>query len=247
MPFAQDIADSAAGYLVAVPVAADGVCDICHGAPNPGYRRCFSCATTSAQVAHPVANVVPISLYEVGGQLHHVLRGYKDSADHDVRAQFSLIVAALLTSFLRRHGNCVADAAGAAWDLATTVPSSGDRELPHPLDRAIQLSPWLWSQCHPLLAKGAGHVRHNQADERAYVVTEEVFGRQILILDDTFTTGASLQSAASALTAAGARVIGAVPIGRVVNPGFNAQAGTLWGRATASAFDFDRCCLCTNR
>ncbi len=247
MPSAQDLADSAAGYLVPVPAVADGVCDICHGAPNPGHRRCFSCAETSAQVAHPVANVVPISLYQVGGQLHDVLRRYKDGPDPIVRYQFSLIVAALLTCFLRRHGTCVAEAAGESWDLATTVPSSRDRELPHPLDRAIQLSPWLRSQCRPLLAKGGGDVRHNRADDRAFVVTEEVRGRQILILDDTFTTGASLQSAASALTAAGARVIGAVPIGRVINPGFNAQAGTLWARAIASAFDFDRCCLCATR
>ncbi len=247
MPSAQELADSAAGYLVPVPAAADGVCDICHGAPNPGHRRCFSCAETSAQVAHPVANVVPISLYQVGGQLHHVLRGYKDGPDPTVRYQFSLIVAALLASFLQRHGTCVAEAAGESWDLVTTVPSGRGRELPHPLDGAIELSPWLRSWCHPLLAKGGGDVRHNHADEQAYVVTEEVLGLRILLLDDTYTTGAALQSAASALSAAGARVIGAVPIGRVIHPEFNEQTRRLWGRATASAFDFERCCLCANR
>ena len=246
MPSAQDLADSAAGYLVAVPPVGDGVCDLCHGAPNPGYRCCFSCAETFGQVSHPVATVVPISLYQIGGQLHHVLRGYKDSPDYAVRAQFSLIVAALLTRFLWRHGKCLAAAAGESWDLVTTVPSSRDRTLPHPLDRAIQLSTWLRSQSRPVLAKGAGDVRHNQADEGGYVVTQEVRGRQILLLDDTYTTGASLQSAASALAAAGARVVGAVPVGRVINPEFNAQAKSLWGRATAFPFDFERCCVCAD-
>ena len=242
---AQGVTDSAAGYLTTVPLVSDGVCDICHGAPSVGYRRCFSCAETYGQVARPVPTVVPISLYQIGGQLHHALRGYKDNHDPGVRAQFSLLVAALLTRFLSRHGDCVARAAGAAWEVATTVPSSRNRPLPHPLDRAIQLSPWLRDQCHPLLARGAGEVRHNQAGERAFMVTEDVRGRQLLLLDDTFTTGAALQSAASALAVAGAQVVAAVVVGRVIDPGFSTPAYELWSRASAVPFDFERCCLCS--
>ena len=245
MPTAQDLTDSAAGYLTPVPQVSEGVCDVCHGAPSAGYPRCFSCAETCRQVAHPVQRVVPISLYQIPGQLHHVLRGYKDNPDAAVRARFSLIVAALLTRFLSRHGDCVAKAAGGAFELATTVPSSGERPLPHPLDQAIQRSPWLSRQCRPLLARGHGDLGHNRASELAFMVTEEVRGRRVLLLDDTFTTGASLQSAASALTVAGAQVVAAVPVGRVINPEFNAESGELWSTAAATAFDFERCCLCS--
>jgi hypothetical protein len=244
LPTAQDLTDSAAGYLTTVPLVSDGVCDICHGAPNLGYRRCFSCAESYRQVARPVPIVVPISLYQIGGQLHHVLRGYKDNPYPGVRARFSLIVAALLTRFLARHGNCVAKAADAAWELATTVPSGRDRPGLHPLDQAIQLSPWLRDQCPPVLARGAGDVRHNRAGDRAFMVTEDVRGRHVLLLDDTFTTGAALQSAASALAVAGAQVVAAVVVGRVIDPGFSAPAHELWSSVETIPFDFERCCLC---
>ncbi len=242
---AQEVADSAAGYLTTVPMVSDGVCDICHGAPNVGYRRCRSCAETYTQVARPVPIVVPISLYQLGAQLHHVLRGYKDNRDPEVRARFSLVVAALLTRFLSRHSACVARAAGSSWEVATTVPSSRNRPLPHPLDGAVQLSPWLRDRCRPLLARGAGEVRHNRAGERAFVVTGDVRGRHLLLLDDTFTTGAALQSAASALAGAGARVVAAVVVGRVIDPGFSTPASQLWSRVAMVPFDFERCCLCS--
>lgn len=70
-------------------------------------------------------------------------------------------------------------------------------------------------------------------------------GRHVLLLDDTFTTGAALQSAASALAVAGAQVVAAVVVGRVINPEFSAQAGELWRSAAATPFDFERCCLCS--
>ena len=221
------------------------MCDICHGAPNVGYRRCRSCAETCSQVARPVPIVVPISLYQLGGQSHRVLRAYKDSRDPEVRARFSLVVAALLTRFLSRHGACVARAAGSAWEVATTVPSSRNRPPPYPLDGAVQLSPWLRDRRRPPLARGAGEVRHSRADERAFVVTGEVRGRHLLLLDDTFTTGAALQSAASALAGAGARVVAAVVVGKVIDPGFSTPASQLRRRAAAVPFDFERCCLCS--
>lgn len=243
MPSARDLSDSAAGYLVAVPQVAAGVCQLCHGASNPGYGLCFSCDQTCGQVDHPVRQVFPISLSQTGEQLHHVLRGYQDNPDPAVRARFSLIVAALLTRFLVRHGSCVAAAAGGRWEMATTVPSRGKRPPPHPLDVAIGLSPWLSAQGRPRLARGAADIGHNRASDGAYLVTEEVAGRRLLLLDDTFTTGASLPSAASALATAGAQVVAAVVVGRFMRPDFSAAA-ELWSRARASAFDFERCCVC---
>jgi hypothetical protein len=62
----------------------------------------------------------------------------------------------------------------------------------------------------------------------------------LLLLDDTFTTGARLQSAASALQLAGARMAGAVVVDRFVNPEYCAL---LLKRARARPYDFGRCCL----
>ncbi len=67
----------------------------------------------------------------------------------------------------------------------------------------------------------------------------------MLIIDDVFTTGAAVQSAASALSLAGARVSGACVLGRYIKPDYSEAARQLWERAVArKPFRFGRCCLC---
>ena len=66
----------------------------------------------------------------------------------------------------------------------------------------------------------------------------------MLLVDDTFTTGAEVQSAASALQAAGATISAAVVIGRYINPDFSQATQNLWEQAQSRPFRFERCCLC---
>lgn len=42
-------------------------------------------------------------------------------------------------------------------------------------------------------------VDHNKADDDAFTVSRPLSGERVLLIDDTLTTGARLQSAASAL------------------------------------------------
>lgn len=239
----SDFTDPYIGTLTAPPPSGDSVCDVCHGAPNPGFSRCYSCSQTTAQVTHPVELVVPISLYEIPGQLHHVLRNYKDGYTQEIRSALRPRVAALLWRFLSTHEEHLVEAAGAEWNIITSVPSSGEREGPHPLESAIALAPPLAEHYQPTLERGDGSLGHNSASDTGYVVAGDVTGGNLLLVDDTFTSGARIQSAASALTLAGANVLAAVPIGRVINPAFNAATVALWEAARATPFDFDVCCL----
>lgn len=118
--------------------------------------------------------------------------------------------------------------------------------MPHPLERAIQRSPYLHGQFEPLLVRAEGPLSHRQASDRAFAVTQDLRGRRILLLDDTFTTGAALQSAASCLAQAGAKVVAAVVVGRIITPDFSPEANSLWRRMARHMFDFERCCLCAN-
>ncbi len=70
----------------------------------------------------------------------------------------------------------------------------------------------------------------------------DVNAARVLVLDDTFTTGARAQSAASALALAGATPIAIVPGTRYVKPGWVAS-GALLKRAGALSYSFDYCCV----
>jgi orotate phosphoribosyltransferase len=71
----------------------------------------------------------------------------------------------------------------------------------------------------------------------------DVRGSRVLLLDDTYTSGAAVQSAASALQMAGAHVVAAVVVGRYVKPDFSDDTRALWDEVMSTAFTFDSCCL----
>lgn len=208
-----------------------------------GFAVCYSCYQTCSQVSAPCKLVVPISLSRVGEQWHHVLRTYKSAAPLAVRQRFRVQLAATLGRFLEQHRHCIEARAGLTWDCITVVPSSQDRTPPHPLLDALSMITGWDETVEDLLAKGDAALGHNHADDRGYKVTRQVQGQNVLLVDDTFTTGARMQSAASALTLSGATVVAGVCAARVVNPDYNDVAKLLWDTASRQPFSFDVCCL----
>jgi predicted amidophosphoribosyltransferase len=244
MATAADITDPLIRTYTRVLPVQPGICDLCHGAPGVGWERCWSCAHAVGQVSRPIELVLPISLTELLGQLHHVLRSYKrDDYPEAVRVAFRVQLGALLARFLAAHGDCIRQAAGEEWDIITIVPSSKGRAGVHPLESVVQVFRSLSDLYQPLLASGPDPADHNQASDEAYVITTDVRGLRVLLIDDTFTSGARLQSAASTLQLAGALVVAAVPIGRVINAGFSAESAAALAKAKERPFDFGVCGL----
>ncbi len=68
-----------------------------------------------------------------------------------------------------------------------------------------------------LLKRSAGNVNARTFDRHKYEPTRPLAGASVLLIDDTWTTGANAQSAAAALKRAGAGPVGAVVIGRHLN------------------------------
>lgn len=223
-----------------VPPAGEGVCALCHASARPGKRVCYSCFRTSAQVTMPAERVVPISLYRTGDDLWHALRRYKDGRDAGLRRRLRGDLARLLAGFLRAHLGCVAPAAGPEWRV-TVVPPTRRRFRRHALERVVRRSPWLRRRYLRTLATVRAPT-HGAASDGAFRVVRPVAGLQLLVVDDTFTTGASVHSAVSALRRAGATVAGVVVIGRVVNPDANPAEGALWGAASRTPWRLNRCC-----
>ena len=246
MATVRDVALPLATICTSVPLAAPGICERCHNCPSPGWSLCWSCERVEGQLSKPCALVVPISLYEVGYQLHYQLLHYK-GANPDLARDFTIKTAALLGYFLQLHGSCIATAAGGPWDVITSVASStGDRVGQHPLATAITMVPQLREQYEPLLQRGSTEITHTVASDDGFVASRPLTNERVLLVDDTFTAGARAQSAASALNNAGGEVIAIVPIGRVITPGFSEHVAEYWKRQTQSVFSFDDCCVGTH-
>jgi hypothetical protein len=134
-------------------------------------------------------------------------------------------------------------AADGPWDVITSVPSSIEREDEHPLVTAINMVPTLREQYEPLLKRGTAELGHNVANDNAFQPLRQLTGERVLLIDDTFTSGARAESAASALNIAGAAVAAIVPIGRVITPGWSEQTGGFWRQQVRLVYDFEQCCV----
>jgi hypothetical protein len=244
MPTVEEFTDPYAAAYTPPPYIGSGVCDVCHGAPLTGDARCWSCRQTTQSASRPVELVVPISLYELGGQLHTVLKDYKRSTDSTVRDRHRLQVAATLHRFLRDHGDHIRAAAGGDWDTITIIPSKQSGREPHALEQVIMMGRSIRALYRPLLEPWEPDtIGRAVASDRGFRATTSVRGLRVLMLDDTFTSGATFQSAASALALAGATVVAGVVIGRVIHPEFSEETRELWDAQDAIPFDFTVCCL----
>lgn len=232
-----------------VPAAGPGVCPVCHSGTPPGRPLCHSCALTMSQVSRPTRHVVPVSLYETPGQLWRLLRHYKDGPAA-ARGLLTVQVAAILGRFAARHLPCLAGLLGGPPDVVISVPSTrgGQRPGPHPLQAAVTAVTSLGRLHQPLLAPGPASglaaSGHNLAGDTTFRVTAALAGERVLLIDDTFTTGARLQSAASALRLAGASEVAALTVGRVIWPGRNPACRRIWEESSATRFSFEHCCVC---
>ena len=218
------------------------VCGTCFNF-TAGYTRCYACAHSQ-----PVLNaLVPISYSVAGEQLHHALASYK-RLNGDVARRLGAILAAILWRFLAEHEHCLAAAAGIErFDLITTVPS-GDRarDAHHPLRRIVgELVGPTSARYERVLRRSATEVEPRAFDRTKFVATRPLGGTAVLLVDDTWTTGASAQSAAAALKAAGAGPIAAIVIGRHLNREWHENDRRL--RGISHPFDWTRCALCAGR
>jgi hypothetical protein len=228
------------GNFMLGPRRGPDVCGVCFNFTN-GYERCYACAHGELWLDV----VCPISYSVAREQLHRALWGYK-RLEGEAARRLTVELAAVLWRHLARHEPCVAQAAGldGGFDLVTTVPSvDREREEHHPLRHIVgDLVGPTRDRHETLLRRSAKPVECRAFDGGKYEPTRRTSGSSVLLIDDTWTTGASAQSAAAALKTAGAGPVAAVVIGRHLNREWHENDRRL--RGITRPFDWTRCALC---
>jgi len=238
-----EFTDGLADDLVPMAPDAADVCPVCRAGKAPSWETCSSCERTLAQVAHPCRTIIPVSYYtkpeadEPASPFRDAMHGYKDAETAQDRLDFSLVVGGVLVRYLVEQGDALAQHFG-EWDEVVTIPSTRTpppsalaRVLADSFSEHIQ-SPVEW------LKPGPGEMRWVQASEDGFVTTVDVEGVRVLLIDDTFTTGARMQSAAHALQAAGATVVCGMTVSRKIRVNDTYRTVDLWARQSSTRFSF---------
>jgi hypothetical protein len=184
-------------------------CVVCRGPLRPGYTRCYQCTQQHLLGAGLLADVVaPVSYAVRGSAFALALWQYKCGWR---RAEEFMLT--LLLAYLHDHGPCVWRRAGMpAPARLAVVPSGFGRPGAHPLLRLV--APYLRIPLVSLTMRGGEQGRDLNAGR---FVAGPVAGEDVLLLDDTWVSGASAQSAAVALKLAGAARVAIVVLGRHLN------------------------------
>ena len=217
---------------------------------------CFACRWVGRRLGRPLAPVFPVRLCPLPGPLYTVLLGYKESPVSEARARFTPMVRQIAAGFVGEHASCLASGARGPLDVVCAVPSSA-RPSGSPLEavdglgRAVgSLTDACWLP--GLLERGPSPVGHMRPHPDAYAVSRpapELRGRRVVLLDDTYVSGARAQSAAVALRAGGADAVVVLVLGRVLRPDRSPRhAAFLWANSRPPGSDdaaaIQPCCRC---
>lgn len=248
MPTVEDLSDHYANFMISPGPEGPGRCAVCWTPCSAQYRTCLVCGRQPEYLDL----VLPITFSIDGGPMHNALRGYKDGwsgdASDQLKNRYTSQLAAVLTRFARAHESCASRRLGVVrFDVVSIVPSDS------PERQRLQ---WMVETgCRPLrdrferlLEPTAVAAAGKHFDTERYRAKRQIAPESaVLLIDDTWTSGASAQSAAAALRTAGASRIALIVLGRHIQPAWEPTYGS--GVTNADVlkrpppWSWDRCAL----
>lgn len=228
------------GRLLTIANVGAHRCQFCYGPVGPDFPRCYPC---NREVRPHLAGLFCTS-YSTRDGLEPLIWGLKDNEQRWLARP----LGSLLNTVLERHWKHLAAAFGPV-DMLVPVPSHPTVRSGYDHVRSIVVpyhdSEWARGRLAlDVLVRTRADRDGRMIDPTLFAVPDValVAGQRIALLDDTFTRGATLASAAAALQAAGAAAVIGVTIGRQLNLGYTLTPA-LHSAQRTEPFDFEVCAL----
>ncbi|OTA27299.1 hypothetical protein B9G54_01910 [Alloscardovia macacae] len=203
----------------------DHLCPSCSGLKSEKYKECFTCISLQKQALQlngGLADATYFGFYAVKGtQMYRTMFQYKIPRMNDVR-----IVASILEDTFITHYDDFIQEMGESPTAWATIPSQTDSRRygrPHPL-RIIAKSifsqigiPEVILECDSAKSDYSGNRRGYSPDIFHVSGGVDETNGHVLLIDDSWTTGHSIQSAAGALKQSGIQRVTAFCIARIID------------------------------
>ncbi len=192
------------------------VCRLCLGAVSGTYDRCFNCNELLRRSQAPQSlqgRVIPMSIARNPGTWYSILQSYKKGAWQE----YAPVVASLAYEWLTVHTFDVESLLGGPIDLFTIVPSKRagvtyDSQL---LRLALSIvTPIAERMAVTLKCVNPAAYGRTKYSPEIFETLPVAAGKRIVLIEDTWITGATAVSAAGALLNGGARAVVITPIAR---------------------------------
>lgn len=206
------------GYLRNAVLESHVTCAVCATPIRPEFDLCQRCHRDRQQFGEELADlVVPVFYGIKGEQSGYQMHSYKDLIAPTPRHRNQLSV--LLLAALGLHGECIQDRLGHEIEAWAIVPSARlDRIGEHPLRVVTRQTCLRLPEIELATRSGADLDARVTSAERFAVTTGDAAHRHVLLIEDTWTTGAKCQSAALALRRADAASVTILALARWLKP-----------------------------
>lgn len=197
----------------------DHLCSICGGIKSSNYDYCVSC---SQMLNGSITDRLPIDhmafgFYAMEGssQFYTTVHDYKESLD----VKHSQLLELILQVQIGQHLHCINEVGGApltSWAVIPSSQSSRRYGKPHPLATLVRrVLPEL-----PEIKLQPTNVKTRTLRSDAFSLGGQVDStllRHVLLIDDSWVTGGSIESAALTLKQSGAQIVSAYCCARIVD------------------------------
>lgn len=204
------------------------VCPVCAGPKKTEYELCIACAGEAQQAfalrmdGVALADIVRFGHYAYKGeQMYRVMQGYKN-ADDPSASEYQKDIKYIAADALTVHYPCIAKIAGGmptAWATIPSTRSSPNYGKPHILTKLV--TPFMARKgIQKLQLQANAEKTHNHIDPRVFSLATESQQpdfAHVLLIEDSWTTGATVQSAAAMLRLRGAAYITVYCMSRIID------------------------------